>query len=173
MLGLKEFIASPAEGEEIIEENAGPSGTVLSLSAAKAAEVADRFSPDDIIIAADTIVWANGRKLGKPHSEEEAKEMLRMLSGYTHEVYTGITVRRGSCIMSEYEMSEVVFRKLSESEIISYVATGEPMDKAGAYGIQGMASLFVERINGDYYNIMGLPLCHLGEMLKKQGVNLL
>ena len=99
--------------------------------------------------------------------------MLRMLSGRTHEVYTGVTVIRDNSVNTEYQRSEVSFRNVSEDEIAAYVAMGESMDKAGAYAIQGRASLFVREIKGDYYNIMGLPVCLLGEMLKKQGVNLL
>ena len=99
--------------------------------------------------------------------------MLRSLSGRTHQVYTGVTVIRGERELCEAEMSYVRFRELSEQEIGAYVATGEPMDKAGAYGAQGKAALFVRGIEGDFFNVMGLPLCTLGEMLRKQGVELL
>ena len=99
--------------------------------------------------------------------------MLRCLSGRVHEVYTGVTVIRGDRRDSQYERSLVRFRPLSEEEIAAYVATGEPMDKAGAYGAQGRGALLVERIEGDFFNVMGLPLCRLGQMLKKQGVKIL
>ena len=99
--------------------------------------------------------------------------MLRRLSGDWHEVYTGVTVIRGGRERSEAERSRVRFRELDEGEIARYIETGEPMDKAGAYGAQGRGALFVERIEGDFFNVMGLPLCRLGIMLKEQGVNIL
>jgi septum formation protein len=99
--------------------------------------------------------------------------MLRRLSGDCHEVYTGVTVVRGDTCVSQYERSLVRFRKLEEDEIQRYIATGEPMDKAGAYGAQGRGALFVERIEGDFFTVMGLPLCRLGKMLKEQGVSIL
>ena len=110
---------------------------------------------------------------GKPHSRQQAVEMLRSLSGRTHQVYTGVSVIHAGRELLEYEMSRVSFRPLSEEEIQRYVDTGEPMDKAGAYGAQGKAALFVRGIEGDFFNVMGLPLCRLGEMLKEQGVGLL
>ena len=112
-------------------------------------------------------------ELVKPHSREEAIAMLETLSGRTHEVYTGVTVIRGGVELSEAERSLVSFRALTRGEIEAYVACGEPMDKAGAYGAQGKGALFVRRIEGDFFNVMGLPLCRLGAMLRKQGVELL
>ena len=99
--------------------------------------------------------------------------MLSGLSGKVHRVYTGVTVRQGDTVLSRAERTDVKFRKLSGKEIDAYIATGEPMDKAGAYGIQGAACLFVEGIEGDYFNVVGLPLCCLGKMLKELGVELL
>ena len=99
--------------------------------------------------------------------------MLSALSGNVHQVYTGVTVRRGDKVLSAAECTDVRFRKLSGKEIDAYIATGEPMDKAGAYGIQGVACLFVEGIEGDFFNVMGLPVCRLGKMLKELGVELL
>ena len=99
--------------------------------------------------------------------------MLRALSGNTHEVYTGVSVRRGGKELLRYEKSAVHFRELTEEEIGRYVDTGEPMDKAGAYGAQGKAALFVRGIEGDFFNVMGLPLCLLGSMLKEQGVEVI
>ena len=99
--------------------------------------------------------------------------MLSALSGNTHHVYTGVTVRKGDKVLSAAECTSVKFRKLSGREIDAYIATGEPMDKAGAYGIQGVACLFVEGIEGDFFNVMGLPVCRLGKMLKELGVELL
>lgn len=172
MLGL-EFQVIPAKGEEVIPHGAGPDEAVQALSAQKAASVAAERPAEDVIIAADTIVWHEGRVYGKPHSRQQAVEMLRSLSGRTHQVYTGVSVIHAGRELLEYEMSRVSFRPLSEEEIQRYVDTGEPMDKAGAYGAQGKAALFVRGIEGDFFNVMGLPLCRLGEMLKEQGVGLL
>jgi septum formation protein len=105
--------------------------------------------------------------LGKPHSPEEAEEMLFLLSGRAHQVMTGVTLLRGDKEESFTEITQVYFRELSQKEIATYVATGEPMDKAGAYGIQGGAALFCNRLIGDYYNVMGLPVCRLGEVLRQ------
>ena len=173
MLGVSDLKIIPAQGEEIAPEGLGPTELVKALSAAKAREVAKRCEPEDIVIGADTIVWFQNRVYGKPHSPEEAAQMLRELSGETHQVFTGVTVLHGGTEQSEAEMSYVHFRRLSEREIAAYVATGEPMDKAGAYGAQGKAALFVRGIDGDFFNVMGLPLCRLGQMLKMQGVELL
>ena len=173
MLGVRDLKIIPAHGEETAPEGLGPAELVKALSAAKAREVAALCGADDVIVGADTIVWFQDRVYGKPHSPEEAAAMLRELSGQTHQVFTGVTVRRGESELSEAEMSYVHFRRLSEREIAAYVATGEPMDKAGAYGAQGKAALFVRGIDGDFFNVMGLPLCRLGQMLNLQGVVLL
>lgn len=173
MLGIDDFVVMPACGEEKPPEGAGPGETVTALSEAKAREVAGKVSGESLVIAADTIVWLEGRILGKPKSDENAAEMLRSLSGRTHEVYTGVTVIKNGTVCSEYEVTSVCFRDISEEEIASYVKTGEPSDKAGAYAAQGLASLFVKKIDGDFFNVMGLPVCRLGEMLKKQGVRIL
>ena len=173
MLEVPDLKILPAKGEEIPPEHAGPGELVTALSAAKAKEVASRCDPEDLVIGADTIVWVDGHAFGKPHSEEEAASMLRRLSGDSHEVYTGVTVSYRGQVQSEWEKSTVRFRPLEEDEIARYIATGEPMDKAGAYGAQGKGALFVESIEGDFFNVMGLPLCRLGKMLKKQGVKIL
>ena len=172
MLGL-EFTIIPAKGEEVVPAGAGPQETVRALSRQKAAAVAVNACEEDIIIAADTIVWYENMVLGKPRDEQEAARMLSALSGNVHQVYTGVTVRQGDKILSAAECTDVRFRKLSGREIDAYIATGEPMDKAGAYGIQGVACLFVEGIDGDFFNVMGLPVCRLGKMLKELGVELL
>lgn len=173
MLGVCDFKICPAAGEEKIKDGLSPEEIVCSLSKAKAEEVRAKCGGDDVIIAADTIVWHEGRVFGKPKTEREAKLMLGELSGKTHEVFTGITVIKGEKIISEAECTKVHFRQLDEAEIEAYVLSGEPMDKAGAYGIQGKASLFAEGIEGDFFNVMGLPLCRLGKMLKTIGVRLL
>ncbi len=173
MLGVQNLEIIPAKGEEKAPDNVSPDELVKILSAQKAAEVAALGHEDDIVIGADTIVWAHGRVYGKPKTFAEAKEMLQSLSGYTHEVYTGVTVMKNGSSISRAERSLVTFRQLEEREIDAYIATNEPMDKAGAYGAQGKAALFVKSIEGDFFNVMGLPLCCLGEMLKQQGVVIL
>ena len=159
MLGFSDVIIHPAKGEEHPPKGSSPEETVKALSRAKAEEVAALFQPDTLVIAADTIVWLDGEILGKPHSEEQAFSMLHQLSDRDHEVYT--------------ERSVVHFRELSDEEIRRYIATGEPMDKAGAYGAQGKGALFVRAIEGDFFNVMGLPVCRLGQMLAKKGVPIL
>ena len=173
MLGVTELVIRPARGEERADPSLPPDELVKTLAAAKAREAAADASADDAVIAADTIVVFGGRVYGKPRSPAEAAEMLRTLSGRTHEVYTGVCVVRNGVELCRADRSAVTFRTLSEEEIARYIATGEPMDKAGAYGAQGRGALFVERIDGDFFNVMGLPLCLLGEMLKEQGVELL
>ena len=121
--------------------------------------------PEDLVIAADTIVVCQGKVLGKPHSEAEAASMLRLLSGRDHQVMTGCTILYGDRVETFTEVTSLHFRPLSEKEIQKYVQSGEPMDKAGAYGIQGGAALFCEKLEGDYYNVMGLPVCRLYETL--------
>ena len=173
MLGVKDLKIVPAVGEEKAADGLPPDALVKALASHKAREVAAKCGADDIVIAADTIVWHDGRVYGKPHSEAEAADMLHALSGDAHEVYTGVAVLRGDALILEAERSAVHFRTLSDAEIDAYIRTGEPMDKAGAYGIQGRASLFVEGIEGDYFNVVGLPLCRLGLMLRELGVSLL
>ena len=173
MLGLDNLKILPARGEEVPPEHASGPELVKALALAKAREVAALCAPEDLVIGADTIVWVDDHPFGKPHSEEEAARMLRRLSGDCHRVYTGVAVLCGGEECVEYEESRVWFRELDEAEIARYIATGEPMDKAGAYGAQGRGALFVRAIEGDFFNVMGLPLCLLGQMLKKQGVELL
>lgn len=173
MLGVRNMLVYPAHGEEISPEGASPEDTVKALAAAKAREVSLIRSGDDVIIAADTVVYLDGNILGKPKTEPEAAKMLHTLSGRVHEVYTGVCVKRGETELLRAVRTAVHFRELTEREIEAYVATGEPMDKAGAYGAQGLAALFVEGIEGDFFNVMGLPLCTLGRMLREVGVELL
>ena len=170
MLGIKDLRVIPALGEERPPQGAEPWETVMALAAAKGQEVAERCGEDALVIAADTIVWYGGRIFGKPKSEAQAAAMLRELSGAEHQVFTGLWVGRGGRELCQYEMTRVFFRELEDGEIADYVLSGEPMDKAGAYGAQGKAALFVRGIEGDFFNVMGLPLCRLGEMLKQQGV---
>lgn len=173
MLGVPNLRIIPARGEEIPPAHADGASLVQALALQKAREVADGVGPDALVIGADTVVWVDGRPFGKPHTEAEAASMLRRLSGDCHTVYTGVAVLRGGEALVESEESRVRFRELSEDEIMRYIRTGEPMDKAGAYGAQGRGALFVRGIEGDFFNVMGLPLCRLGQMLRKMGVELL
>ena len=168
------LIVDPACGPETAPHGGDARSTVMALAEAKAREVAARH-PGFIVIGADTVVESGGTILGKPRGEEDAFRMLRRLSGSGHRVWTGVAAvdgTAGTC-RCEAEMTRVFFRELKDAEIRAYIATGEPMDKAGAYGCQGLASLFVERIEGDFFNVVGLPLCRLGQMLGSMGVTLL
>jgi len=173
MLGVENFKIIPAVGEEIIDTGMTPDGIVCSLSRQKAEEVSKFCKMTDVIIAADTVVVLDGEIMGKPVDKAEAFQMLARLSGRTHRVFTGVTVILGENVITEYECTRVNFRVLTEREITAYIETGEPMDKAGSYGAQGIGSLFVEGIEGDFFNVMGLPLCRLSKMLKKLGVILI
>ena len=157
------FVIRVADIDESMDENAAPYDEVARVSREKAMAV--ERAQDDIVVAADTIVVCENRVLGKPHSPEEAEQMLSLLSGRDHQVMTGMTVLRGEKCLSCTEVTDIHFRELSPKEIAAYVATGEPMDKAGAYGIQGGAALFAEKMVGDYYNVMGLPVCKLRQLL--------
>ena len=159
------FTVRAADIDETMDPEKPPFDEVARVSRSKALAVSR--GEEDIVIAADTIVVCQGKVLGKPHSEAEAASMLRLLSGRDHQVMTGCTVVRGEAIQTFTEVTDLHFRPLSEAEIIRYVDSGEPMDKAGAYGIQGGAALFCEKIVGDYYNVMGLPVCRLGQVLRK------
>ena len=167
LLGLTglDFIVRVADIDETMDPEKAPYDEVARVSGLKAA--ATPRGEDDVVIAADTIVVCEGKTLGKPKSEEDAAAMLRLLSGRDHQVMTGVTVLRGNLRQTVTEVTDIHFRELSEKEILAYVATGEPMDKAGSYGIQGGAALFCSRMVGDYYNVMGLPVCRLGQMLRE------
>lgn len=174
MLRTPQLEIVPARGEELPHPGLPPAELVRELSRAKAEEVAHRCAgPGDLVIGADTVVALDGAVLGKPRDPEDACRMLRALSGRAHRVYTGVTVIRDGRSLSCAEETAVHFRALDEDEIRRYVATGEPLDKAGAYGAQGLASLFVERLEGDFFNVMGLPLCALGKQLRELGLSLL
>ena len=173
MLKVRDLKIIPAKGEECPPEGAGPEETVKALARAKCAEVGAIAAAGDTVVAADTIVWFDGKIYGKPHSEQEAFEMLTALSGATHEVYTGVAVLAGGEMHVEAERTLVHFRWIPPEEIRAYIAGGEPMDKAGAYGAQGRGAVFVRGIDGDFFNVMGLPLCRLDAMLKRTGMELL
>ena len=183
-----EFEICPAKGEEIITKSV-PEEVVMELSKQKAEEVAamvssytqehkDITTPSDIlVIGADTVVAYDGKILGKPVDEADAKRMLSMLSGNTHSVFTGVTLvlidksgRAGELVF--FEKTDVKMHAMSEQEIERYIATGEPMDKAGSYGIQGKCAIYIEKIDGDYNNVVGLPITRIYQELKKIGIDI-
>ncbi|OUQ78633.1 Maf family protein [Flavonifractor sp. An100] len=170
-IGLTNFLIRPARGEELPHPELTPAQLVEELSRQKALEISQTAGPGDMILAADTVVAVDGQVLGKPHSTDQAREMLTALSGRTHTVYTGVTLCREGQVLTRHEATAVRFRPLTAPEIDAYIATGEPMDKAGAYGIQGRGALLVEGIQGDYSNVVGLPLCLLGRMLAQLGLD--
>ncbi len=153
----------PSDADEGGIENMSPAAAVTELSKRKALSVS--ASCEGTVLAADTMVALEGKLLGKPADEKEAYEMLAALSGKVHEVYTGVTVAKAGKWISDYECTKVYFRPLEDEEIKEYVASGDPMDKAGSYGIQEVGA-FVRKIDGDYFNVLGLPLCKTYEMLK-------
>lgn len=173
LLGLFKipFIVRCADIDETMDSTKAPFDEVARVSRAKAEAIAREA--DDVVIAADTIVVCDGQVLGKPADEADALRMLTMLSGRDHQVMTGMTVMHGQTVLSCTEVTDIRFRPLSRQEILAYIRTGEPMDKAGAYGIQGGAALFAERIVGDYFNVVGLPVCRLQQLLMQAAPKLL
>ena len=159
------FIIRAADIDETMDPSLPPEQEVARVSQAKA--MATPHGEDDVVVAADTIVVCAGQVLGKPQDAADAFRMLKLLSGRDHQVMTGLTVLHGQQVEVHTEITHIHFRELDDREIHAYIATGEPMDKAGSYGIQGGAALFAERLEGDYYNVMGLPVCRLGQILKK------
>lgn len=170
-MGFHGFKICAPDVDETVDANLHPSAVVEALSLRKALAAAEEADDDDLIIAADTVVALEGTVLGKPVDESDAFTMLSALSGNRHYVYTGVTVIRDGHTLTAHEMTAVNFRELDPEEIDRYIASGEPMDKAGAYGIQGLASLFIKGIEGDYFNVMGLPIYRLGRMLTQFGID--
>ena len=158
-----DFAVAPADIDETALEGEGPFELVERLARAKAAAIAEtRAEPGEVVVAADTIVALDGEPLGKPADADDARRMLRALSGRTHQVATGVCIARDGRSESFVEVTDVVFYKLADGEIDAYVQTGEPMDKAGAYGIQGASGrMLVKKIDGDFYNVMGLPIARV------------
>ena len=170
-MGVRDFRILTPDIDEHMDRDLPPAELVRQISLEKARAVAAQTGGDAVIIAADTVVALDGAVLGKPADEEGAFRMLSLLSGNRHQVYTGLTVLRGEQVFSQWEETAVTFRSLTAEEIEAYIATGEPMDKAGAYGIQGYGALFIQGISGDYYNVMGLPVCRLGQILGQLGMD--
>ncbi len=169
-IGLK-FEIIPDNTPEPMNDSLEPYEIVKKLAKFKGENVLKQLNSSDaaVIIAADTVVAVNDRILGKPRTKDEAFEMLTLLSGKSHSVYTGVYIIENLSKKSAnfYEKTEVYFKSLDINEIKDYINIGEPMDKAGSYGIQNLGSLFVEKIQGDYFNVVGLPVCHLGKVLKQ------
>lgn len=170
-VGLR-FRVEPAQIEEHLDESLPITQAIEQLAKEKAMPIARRH-PQCIVIGADTLVAVDGLVLGKPADEADAARMLRMLSGRRHQVIGGVALLCGNEEVLLHCVSEVRFFPLREEEIAAYIRSGEPMDKAGAYGIQGRGALFVAHLDGDYFNVMGLPLCRLGQLLNELGVELL
>ena len=159
------FTVRVADIDETMDPEKPVFDEVARVSRAKAE--ATPHEETDVVIAADTIVVCDGQRLGKPADAQDAYRMLRLLSGRDHQVMTGMCVLYGGKAVTCTEVTDIHFRELSDREIWAYIRTGEPMDKAGSYGIQGGAALFAEKMSGDYYNVMGLPVCRLGSILRK------
>ena len=172
-MGITDFKVLAPNVDESVEERLPPAEIVEQLSRRKADAAAKKAGKNGLIIAADTVVALDGAVLGKPRNKAGAFAMLSALSGREHHVYTGVTVLRDGRALTGHEETAVVFRALEPEEIRGYIATGEPMDKAGAYGIQGQGALLVAGIRGDYCNVVGLPVFRLGRMLAEFGVNVL
>lgn len=172
-----EFLPRPVDIDESPLDKECPEPYVLRLARAKAQAAAHRATGDEqaVILAADTIVALDGALLGKPRDLTDARRMLGQLSGRTHEVLTGVAVAAtsGEPTRAEVERTRVRFGELSAAEIEWYVASGEPLDKAGAYGIQGLGALFVDRLDGNYSNVVGLPLPLTYRLLAEVGFSLL
>ena len=167
-----EFEIIPADVDESVEDGMSVSDAVMEISKRKALCVLEKHN-DAFIISADTVVTFDGKIIGKPKDEDHAFHILKSLSDRSHAVLTGFTLCTKDKVYCSYISTEVDFRKLSDDEVYRYIKSGEPMDKAGAYGIQEKGSVFVTGIRGDYFNVMGLPICEITEIAKKEfGINL-
>ena len=171
-IGITDFDIRVPETDEHYPAGLSPAQIVEYISREKADAAAKLCTPEEIVITADTMVFLDDQRLGKPRDEADALRMLTELQGRRHTVCTGVTVRQGDHILTESESTGVFFRPAAESELRAYIATGEPMDKAGD-GVQGKGALLVERLEGDFFNVMGLPVLRLSRMLAQFGVKLL
>jgi septum formation protein len=171
LLGVKNLKIMPADTDETVAAMS-PEAEVQAIALEKAKAVAAKSAAADVVVAADTLVYLEGEALAKPADDSDAFRMLRQLSGARHTVYTGVALVQGNRELTFAEKTDVYFRKLTDAEIHAYIQTGEPMDKAGAYGAQGRGAMFIERIDGDFFNVVGLPLCRLVVMLRRFGIDL-
>ena len=172
-MGITDFSVVVPDVEETYPEGLAPQEIVAHIARLKSDAAAPLVGPEDILITADTMVFLENDRLGKPRDEADALRMLLELQGRHHTVCTGVTVRQGERLLTRAQSTDVYFRPATERELRAYIAGGEPMDKAGAYGVQGQGALLVERIDGDFFNVMGLPVVLLEEMLREFGVVLL
>ena len=172
-IGITDFDIRVPQTDEHYPAGLTPAQIVEYISREKADAAAKLCTPEEIVITADTMVFLDDQRLGKPQDEADARRMLSSLSGRTHQVCTGIALWQGGQMRTHCEQTLVTFYDLEPWLVDWYIATGEPFDKAGAYGIQGLGALLVQRLEGDYFNVMGLPLCRLGRMLRAFGVELL
>lgn len=161
------FTVKVSDAEENTDFSQTPDRIVISLAEQKGRAVMPLCSENDVIISADTVVFIDGEVLGKPENADGARAMLRHLSGRTHTVYTGVSIHAPNGTVSFSDKTDVTFNELSDCDIESYIATGEPFDKAGAYGIQGKGALLVKGICGDFYNVMGFPVARMYRELKR------
>lgn len=168
-----DFQVEPAINFIEIDSNALPAHEVVLLNAVGKAEEIAALHPNELVLGVDTVGAFQDQVLEKPKDEEDAFRMLKMLQGETHEVLTGICLIRGDKKITHIESTQITFLPLNDEEILAYIATGEPMDKAASYAAQGRGALFIERINGDYFNVVGLPLYRLNLLLKKFDIKLL
>ncbi len=172
-MGHAEFDVRIPQVDETFPPNLTPQEVVCHISAKKAQGAKCLCTADEIFITADTMVFLDDQRLGKPESEEVALSMLMALQGRTHLVCTGVSVGCGERLLTQCQTTSVTFLPASEETLRRYIATGEPMDKAGSYGIQGLGALLVDSIQGDYFNVMGLPISMLNSMLQTFGVSTL
>ena len=161
-----EFDVMPSDAQEITTKTA-PNEVVMELASIKAKDIYKKSEKQSMIVGADTVVAYQGQILGKPTDEADAKRMLTMLSGQTHELYTGVCVIEDGKTKTFYEETKVTFYEISDEQIDYYIKTGEPMDKAGSYGIQGKAAVFIKGIEGDYYNVVGFPIARFLQEITK------
>ena len=170
-IGIADFTVRVPDADESYDPGMTPEEIVCHISRKKS--LALDSAPGEIVITADTMVFLDDKRLGKPKDEEDALQMLTALQGRHHTVCTGVTVRQGDRILTRAAATDVYFRAAAEEELRAYIRGGEPMDKAGSYGVQGQGALLVERIDGDFFNVMGLPVLLLSQMLQQFGIDLL
>ena len=170
-IGIRDFQVRVPQTDEDYPPELTPEEIVSYISRKKSLALAS--APEEIVITADTMVFLDRQRLGKPADEAQALAMLTALAGRQHTVCTGVTVRQGEKILTRAAQTKVWFRTASQQELLAYIRTGEPMDKAGAYGVQGQGALLVERLDGDFFNVMGLPVLLLSRMLESFGITLL
>lgn len=170
-IGITDFDIRVPQTDEHYPTGLTPAQIVEYISREKADAAAKLCTPEEIVITADTMVFLDQQRLGKPKDEADALRMLTDLAGRRHTVCTGVTLRQGQRSLTRAQSTDVYFRPAGREELTAYIRGGEPMDKAGAYGVQGLGALLVERLDGDFFNVMGLPVLRLSRMLERFGVH--